>query len=134
VSERKIKGPVCLEETINPERHVRLILITLFKESTEEKMYGQFMQDSAWTHTSNFSVAALQEVFGERLTTRGLRPPRSPDLNPCAICGEHKWGIARMDSKRGCLVGRNSSYRKCVVRLSSVRKLLETSWCDISIY
>jgi len=31
------------------------------------KMYGYFMQESATTHTENFSVPALEEVFGELL-------------------------------------------------------------------
>jgi hypothetical protein len=46
---------------------------------------------------------ALDEVFGERVVNRGLRPPRSPDINPCDFC---LWGTMKenMYVTNPCLV------------------------------
>lgn len=93
VSARKVIGPVFFEETINSYRYVELILLPFFQELTkEEKLYGFFMQDSTMAHTADFSMAVLEEVFGERLITCGLWPPRSPDLNPCDY---YLWGTLK---------------------------------------
>jgi hypothetical protein len=43
----------------------------------EEKQYAYFQQDNASQH----SMEALHEIFGERIISRGLWPPRSPDLS-----------------------------------------------------
>jgi hypothetical protein len=93
VSARKVIGPVFFEETINSYRYVELILLPFFQGLTEEeKLYGYFMQDGTMAHTADFSVAVLEEVFGERLITCGLWPPRSPDLNPCDY---YLWGTLK---------------------------------------
>jgi hypothetical protein len=41
------------------------------------------MQDGATAHTVTYSRNVLNEVFGDRLISRGLWPARSLDLNPC---------------------------------------------------
>jgi hypothetical protein len=93
ISARRIIGPVFFHETINSERYVRLILSPFFDQLTdEEKSYGHFMQDNATAHTANNSMVALDEVFGERVISRGLWPPRSPDLNPCDF---YLWGTLK---------------------------------------
>jgi hypothetical protein len=48
----------------------------------EEKPYCYFMQDGATSHTATYSINFLNEVFEDRLISRGLWPARSPDLNP----------------------------------------------------
>jgi inhibitor of nuclear factor kappa-B kinase subunit alpha len=40
------------------------------------------MQDGGTAHTAVYSINVLNEVFEDRLTSRGLWPARSPDLNP----------------------------------------------------
>jgi hypothetical protein len=53
------------------------------------------MQDGATQHITKETIRALHGVFGEingedRINSKGLWPPRSPDLNPCHfICGEN---------------------------------------------
>jgi hypothetical protein len=47
------------------------------------------MQDGATKHTANYSTNVLNKVFEDRLISRGLRPARSPDLNPCDF---YLWG------------------------------------------
>jgi hypothetical protein len=93
ISARRIIEPVFVHETINSERYVRLILSPFFDQLTdEEKSYGHFMQDNATVHTANNSMVALDEVFGERVISRGLWPPRSHDLNPCDF---YLWGTLK---------------------------------------
>jgi hypothetical protein len=41
------------------------------------------MQDGATAHTATCSIYVLNEVFEDRLISRGLWPAKSPDLNPC---------------------------------------------------
>jgi hypothetical protein len=55
----------------------------------EEKTYGYFMQDGATAHTANYSMNVLNELFEDRLISRGLWPARSPDSNSCDF---YLWG------------------------------------------
>jgi inhibitor of nuclear factor kappa-B kinase subunit alpha len=47
------------------------------------------MQDGATAHTATYSISVLNEVFENRLISRGLWLARSPDLNPCDF---YLWG------------------------------------------
>jgi hypothetical protein len=38
----------------------------------EEKLYGYIVQEYAAAHRANFSLAAIQDEFGEQLITHGL--------------------------------------------------------------
>ena len=48
----------------------------------EELSIGYFQQDGATSHTSHASMAEIQSFFGDRVISKGLWPPRSPDLTP----------------------------------------------------
>lgn len=48
--------------SVNPSVNSGIIFLEL-----TGKMYGYFIQENATTHTENFSVPALEEVFGEQL-------------------------------------------------------------------
>ena len=48
----------------------------------KELSIGYFQQDGATSHTSHASMAEIQSFFGERVISKGLWPPRSPDLTP----------------------------------------------------
>jgi hypothetical protein len=41
-----------------------------------------FQQDGAACHTSNASMRGIESYFGDRLISRSLWPPKSPDLTP----------------------------------------------------
>jgi hypothetical protein len=41
------------------------------------------MQDGATAHTATYPINVLNEVFEDRLISRGLWLATSPDLNPC---------------------------------------------------
>jgi hypothetical protein len=47
------------------------------------------MQENIMTYTTNSSVAALKEVFGERLITHGFWPHRFLRLD---LCDYYLWG------------------------------------------
>jgi hypothetical protein len=47
------------------------------------------MQDGATAHTATYFINVFNEVFEDRLISRGLWPARSPDLYPC---GFYLWG------------------------------------------
>jgi hypothetical protein len=44
--------------------------------------FGSLRVNSVITHTANNSMKLLNETFRERVISRNLRPPRSPDLTP----------------------------------------------------
>jgi hypothetical protein len=67
------------ETSINAEAYQELIqqFITLLQVD-EHKCW--FQQDSATAHTAASTVVILHEFFSENLISKGLRPPRFPDL------------------------------------------------------
>jgi hypothetical protein len=90
IAASRIVGPIFFENTINSERYVTDILRPFFDSITEEEnTYGYFRQDGATAHTATYSINVLNEVFEDRLVSRGLWPARSPDLNPCDF---YLWG------------------------------------------
>jgi len=54
--------------------------IVQLKEDEIEKTH--FQQDGATAHTANMSVALLDDEFAERIISKTIWPPRSPDLSP----------------------------------------------------
>ena len=48
----------------------------------EEISIGYFQRDGATSHTSHASMAEIQSFLGDRVISKGLWPPRSPDLTP----------------------------------------------------
>jgi hypothetical protein len=57
--------------------------------TAEERQHGYFQQDNATAHTTNATMVAIWEVFEDRIISRGLWPPRSPDLSFCVF---YLWG------------------------------------------
>ena len=84
MSATRIIGPIFFSETLNSHRYVTQILTPFFERLSDyERTYAFFQQDNASSRTANNSVRCLQSVFGDRIISRGLWPPYSPDLNPC---------------------------------------------------
>jgi len=48
----------------------------------EKLSIGYFQQDGATSHTSHASMAEIPSFFGDRVISKGLWSPRSPDLTP----------------------------------------------------
>jgi hypothetical protein len=49
------------------------------EEDEVDKAY--FQQDGATAHTAHMSMALLDDVFAERIISKTIWPPRSPDLS-----------------------------------------------------
>jgi hypothetical protein len=54
-----------------------------------KKQYPYFQQDNIVPHTSQHSVEALYEIFGERIINQGLWTPHLSDLR---MCNCYIWG------------------------------------------
>jgi hypothetical protein len=75
------------------KRCVRYILQPFFTLLTDkEKVYGHFQQDSATAHAAKHSMQALHEVSDDIVTSHGLWPSCSPEINPC---GCFLWGYLK---------------------------------------
>lgn len=89
-----IIGPYFLEDyrgravTVNSPRYIDMIRNCFAPRLQECEHYNQltwFQQDGATAHTTNNSLAALHEIFPEKVISRRGDiewPPRSPDLTP----------------------------------------------------
>jgi hypothetical protein len=56
------------------------ILEPLSQVFTEGEKQHEYFQQNARAHASQQSVAVLREIFGEKLISRGLWVPGSPDF------------------------------------------------------
>jgi len=65
-----------------PNSRPPLPSITVNQLDNEELSIGYFQHDGATSHTSLASMAEIQSFFGDRVISKGLWPPRSPDLTP----------------------------------------------------
>jgi hypothetical protein len=91
VSGQRITEPILFfYDTVNSERYMNNILELFFQILTEEeKQHAYFQQDNTTAHTSQHSMGALHEIFGERIISQGLWPLHSPDLS---VCDFYLWG------------------------------------------
>jgi hypothetical protein len=80
ISRRRIIGPIFFNETIAPKR--LQILFPFVGQLNYEINHAFFQQYRAAAHTDHRSMELLKGACGERLTSRGIWPPRSPDLSP----------------------------------------------------
>lgn len=74
--------------TVNTERYVAMLQIFFAPALQDFSGFNHrtwFQQDGATCHTSNDSIAAVREIFGQKLISKRGDinwPPRSPDLSP----------------------------------------------------
>lgn len=83
ISRRRVIGPIFFEDTVTAERYRENILQPFFNELHDDELHnGYFQQDGATAHTANTTLEFLREFYDDRVISRGLWPPRSPDLTP----------------------------------------------------
>ena len=93
ISRRRIVGPIFFMNTTNSERYCSDILHIFIGQMTNDKInYSWFQQDGATAHTSGRSMDLSKEFFGDRIISKDVLPPRSPDLNPPDF---YLWGAAK---------------------------------------
>jgi hypothetical protein len=79
----------------NTPKYEQIILGQSFSElQDKERLYGWFQQDSATAHTARTSMQALPDVTEARSISSGIRPARSPYLNPSGFLF---WGCLKDD-------------------------------------
>jgi hypothetical protein len=79
VSRRRIIGPIFFSETITAERYQELIMNSISLSEVDEQDCW-FQQDGATAKTANSAMQMSSECFADRIISRNLWPPRSPDL------------------------------------------------------
>ena len=62
--------------------NMHIWLHTLLHEKHVDTWYGYFQQDGATCHTSNESMTEIESFFDDRIISKALWPPGSPDLSP----------------------------------------------------
>jgi hypothetical protein len=58
------------------------ILCPFTAQLRDETEKAYFQQDGTMAHTAHMSMALLDDVFAERIISKTIRPPSSPDLSP----------------------------------------------------
>jgi hypothetical protein len=97
ISRRRIFGPLFLEETVNSKRYCSAFCDFIGLLEEEEIAYSWFQPYGATAHTPNNNMKLLNEIFGERVISINLWPPRSPDLTPpdFSLWGAAKFAVYR---------------------------------------
>ena len=82
MSRRCIIGPIFFDATITTAACMDIFNAFVNQLDDEELSFGYFQQDGATSHTSHASVAGFQSFVSDRVISKGLWLPRSPDLTP----------------------------------------------------
>jgi hypothetical protein len=99
-----------------------------------EERFNYFMQDSTTPHAAKETIQALRSVFGEfngedRIISKGLWSPRSPDLNPSDF---HLWGKLKSvvyTNNPHYLEALNQNIQQCELEQVSQNLLKEIQTC-----
>ena len=93
MSRARIIGPIFFNETINSQNYCDNILRPFIAEFGQfERENAFFQQDGATAHTANNTMHFLKQCFEDRIISKDLWPPRSPDLSPPDF---YLWGSAK---------------------------------------
>jgi hypothetical protein len=81
ISLNRIIGPIFFDDTVNSERYFEVSLYLLIGRLHEDEIAsGHFQQDGATAHTTRVSVTSPRDVFGDRIVSEYIWPPRSPNF------------------------------------------------------
>jgi len=97
MSRRRIIGPIFFDATVTTAAYMEIFNTFVNQLDDEELSIRYSQQDETSSHTSHVSMAEIQSFFGDRVISKGLRPPRSPDLTPpdYFLCGYLKGRVYR---------------------------------------
>ncbi|KAJ4449805.1 hypothetical protein ANN_01211 [Periplaneta americana] len=80
ISAQRIVGPIFFNQTVNTAEYRPIFMEFVEQLDDVELSQGYFQQDGATCHTSNESMELIASFFDDRIISRNLWPPRSPDL------------------------------------------------------
>jgi hypothetical protein len=85
MSRKHMIGPIFITETVNSDVYMDILQTSFFPALKQRRIMCKawFQQDGATPHTANRVMQLLKENLGVRIISKGLWPPRSPDLSPC---------------------------------------------------
>ena len=90
---KRIIGPIFFDSTVNTDVYLTFLDELYHQLTEEERNYCFFQQDGATCHTSERSLTRVHQIFTEeRTVSKGLWPPRSPDLSTCDF---YLWGYLK---------------------------------------
>jgi hypothetical protein len=78
---RRIIGPLFFETTVTAEVYQELMRQFVALLQPDVRDYW-IQQDGASSHAARSTMDMVHKFFGERIISKGLWPPRSPDLSP----------------------------------------------------
>ena len=81
MSRWRIIGPIFFDATITTAAYKEIFNTFVNQSDGEEISIEYFQQDGATSHTSHASMTEIQS-FCDRVISKGLWSPRSPDLTP----------------------------------------------------
>jgi len=80
---RRIVRPIFFSETLNPQQYCDTIVYTFIVQLREDEIdKAYFQQDGATARTVHMSMALLDDMSADRIISKTIWPPRSPDLSP----------------------------------------------------
>ena len=71
-----------VKETLNTARYLKIFNEFVDQLDDDELRNDYFQQDGATCHTSNESMTEIESFIDDRIISKALWPPRSPDLSP----------------------------------------------------
>jgi hypothetical protein len=81
ISRRRTIGPIFFDPTVTSAVYADIVqqFVALLNE---DERYCWYQQDGATCHTSNETMTLLKQFLDDRIISKNLWPPRSPDLTP----------------------------------------------------
>ena len=70
-----------VKETLNTARYLKIFNEFVDQLDDDELRNGYFQHDGATCHTSDESMTEIESSFDDRIISKALWPPRSPDLS-----------------------------------------------------
>jgi len=93
MSRRHIVGPIFFSETLKIQQYCHTIVYPFIAQLKEDEIVkAYFQQDGAMAHTAHMSIALLDAVVADRIISKTIWPPRSPDLSPPIF---FLWGVMK---------------------------------------
>jgi hypothetical protein len=73
-------GPIFFSGTVIAEKYQEIIM--QFISLLNEERFCWLQQDGATLHTASSTMEKLKQFFDDRIISKNLWPPQSPDLTP----------------------------------------------------